>query len=82
MGKWHSSHLKGDHEYIIAQESPALFRVLAQEIKDKAIPGSFQGTPYNYMHHEGYRYWWMGNIINRALDVPKQNKRLLEDRAE
>lgn len=82
MGKWHKSKLMGDHEYIVAQESPQLFHKLADEIRAKSVHGQFKGKTYKYMHHEGYRYWWMGNIINRALDVPNQNKPLLEDRAE
>lgn len=69
--KWRHSNLKGAHEYILHTDNPGLFNTLAEHIRTDSTPRKFKGTTYYYFIFNGYRYWKIAGIINRAKEKPQ-----------
>lgn len=72
---WHKSNYQGPHEYILVHENPTVFEDIFQLIKCHGEQGRFKGKRFRYYYHDGYRYWRIGIVLNRAkinLDVEKR----------
>ena len=58
------------HEYIVKQEQPSLYEKYAEKIKKygKDEPFILFGytKTYRYFYSGSYKYWIVGNILNRA----------------
>jgi len=63
---WHKSQLLGPHEYILDHEYPELFKKLAKLVESQGVNDVFKGKTYKYFVFEGYRYWRLGDVLNRA----------------
>lgn len=57
------------HEYIVIDDYPEKsdsIREFIQEIENDGYTSSFFDKEYKYFDINGYKYWVIGNIINRA----------------
>ncbi len=64
------------HEYIVEEQSPEAFEYFKKLIDAEGVDELFTmpargdkpayTLPYRYYYHEGYKYWCMDNILNRA----------------
>lgn len=67
--KWHETSYIAKHEYFLAHENKELFKKMAADIKESKIIGIFKGRKYRYLLRNGYRYWRIENVINRAKHI-------------
>lgn len=74
---WRHSNLKGPHEYITNRDNPNLFARLTETIRQNPTKRRFQGILYTYFILNGYRYWKIKGIINRAKEALKMEQRLM-----
>jgi hypothetical protein len=57
------------HEYIVVEDYPEKedeIKEFIQEIEEKGYIKSFYTKEYKYLKIDGYKYWVIENIINRA----------------
>ena len=57
------------HEYIVIDDYPEKLdsiRKFVQEIENDGYVNSFFDKEYKYLEIDGYKYWVIENIINRA----------------
>lgn len=57
------------HEYIVTDHYPAKtdeIKKFIKEIENHGYSKSFYGKEYKYLEINGYKYWVIENIINRA----------------
>lgn len=64
--EWRPSDFKGRHEYIIVKDYPVFTAEITEAINDHGEVSEFKGRKYRYFIFEGYKYWRIGGIINRA----------------
>lgn len=68
--EWRKTNYIRPHEYIVRDNNPAAFHVIAETIKKDSVVGEFLGRRYRYWFFKDYKYWQMGIIINRARIKP------------
>ncbi|MEK9155950.1 MAG: hypothetical protein AAB360_01445 [Patescibacteria group bacterium] len=57
------------HEYIVTDRYPKKteeVKAFIAEIEKNGYTKSFYSKEYKYLEIDGYKYWVIGNIINRA----------------
>lgn len=57
------------HEYIVTDNYPEKSKEInafIAKIEKNGYKKPFYGKEYKYLEIDGYKYWVMGNIINRA----------------
>lgn len=57
------------HEYIVIENYPEKSNQIEEfiaEIEKNGYEKSFYSKTYKYLEIDGYKYWVIGNIINRA----------------
>ena len=64
--EWHSTNYISPHEYMLFRENSEAYQALYKMIKLHGKIEQFQGRPYKYSYFEGYKYWCIQNVINRA----------------
>lgn len=67
------------HEYFLEEDNREFFTVLKDKIKADGIDELFimpargdkpaYTLPYRYWYYNGYKYWQMGNVLNRTKIV-------------
>ena len=63
---WHRTDYISPHEYMVFHENPKAYRVILAKIKAEGVMAKFRGQSYRYWFFEGYKYWCIQNVINRA----------------
>ena len=63
---WRKSEVKGSHEYILTKDHPEFTVKITHAIKDHGEVSEFKGRRYRYFFLEGFKYWRMGVVVNRA----------------
>ena len=69
--QWHHSKRKGPHEYFMFWDNPKLFGLLRAAIRQNPTKRRFQDRPFTYFIFNGYRYWQVAGVMNRAKEEPK-----------
>ena len=68
---WRATSHLSPHEYVLSREHPELQAALEAYFLDHGYRGSFLDREYTYANIGAYRYWIVGDVLNRArLDVP------------
>jgi hypothetical protein len=64
------------HFYVVRQRATdrAEHQRFASWIKRTGQWGEYRGQRYRYVTVDGWRYWTLGNIINRAAVTPDQSQ--------
>jgi len=70
QGKWHVSDYISPHEYIVYERDLEAFRLIRKEIEEHGVMEKFQGRSYKYWYYEGWKYWAIFPVINRARIKP------------
>lgn len=60
--EWKATNYKSPHEYIMRSCDPEL----AAEIERNGVIELFEGRRYRYLYKDGYKYWVVHPVINRA----------------
>lgn len=67
QGIWRRSQIGGgQHEYVVMQRQPTVYRYFANIITEHGHLEPFFKRKFRYWYHLDYRYWLDGNILNRA----------------
>jgi len=66
---WVKSNWVCPHEYVLRDKCPEL----AEEILSSKLVEIYGGKHYKILYRDGYKYWVMGNIINRKKEEKKDN---------
>lgn len=70
--KWKRSKHVCPHEYIMVKDSPYLVAL----IRASKCTEKYRGVTYHVLFLKGFKYWRMGNVINRkrqTLDTWHEN---------
>ena len=65
------------HEYVVYERHPKLCALISGLINEEGYIKEFQGSAYQYIDLDGYKYWYISPILNRELlyltdpDAPK-----------
>jgi hypothetical protein len=70
VAPWRASDLEGPHEYIVDKWDPELFHIITSLISNDGYRGIFNNKEYRYLDIDGYRYWQIDIILNRASNNP------------
>lgn len=70
QAKWRESNYISPHQYFVFEQNMEAFRVLREAIKERGVTGEFLGRRYKYLLHEGWKYWTIFPVINRAPIKP------------
>jgi len=71
QAKWRTSNYISPHQYFVYEQNQEAFRVIREAIKKDGVTGEFLGRRYKYLLHEGWKYWVMFPVINRARIEPE-----------
>ena len=76
--KFAKTYRDAPHEYILTHQNPELFKWFLQKIKTEARAEQFtlrgRTATYRYYHAgDGYKYWIIQNVLNRAKVIPDPN---------
>ena len=55
------------HEYIVYDRCPELCALISGLINAEGYTKRFQGSDYQYIDLDGYKYWYISPILNREL---------------
>lgn len=66
QAKWRESNYISPHQYFVFEQNQEAFRLIRDAIKEHGVMETFRGRSYRYLHHEGWRYWAIFPVINRA----------------
>lgn len=69
-GKWRKTNYVCYHEYIVQEKQPEIFRLIAEAIENAEFFDVWKEVRYNNLYVDGWKYWRMGNIINRKPAEP------------
>ena len=69
--QWRATDYLSPHEYVLSREYPELHGALKAYLLDHGYTGLFLDWEYVYTNIGAYRYWVVGDVLNRArLDTP------------
>lgn len=68
--EWTKAKRGGPHEYIVYRNYPTLCEVLSQDIAERGVAEKWGSRKYLYFYFEGYKYWRIGDVINRVPIEP------------
>ena len=54
------------HEYIVHRNYPELCEQFSKEIAEHGVMEVYKGRKYPYFYFNGYKYWRIRDVINRA----------------
>jgi len=63
---WVKSKHGGPHEYVLYWQAPDLFKQIQALLKTQAVKKRFGASIYKYLNMDGWRYWTMYPVLNRA----------------
>ena len=63
---WRKSKLAAPHEYVLKHDRPQLFNMMKAMIARDGYRQAFQGRTYLYIDLDGYKYWTVDVVLNRA----------------
>jgi len=69
-GKWRKTNYVCYHEYVVQEKQPEIFRLIAEAIENAEFSDVWKEVRYNNLYVNGWKYWRMGNIINRKPAEP------------
>jgi hypothetical protein len=55
------------HEYIVYERYPELCALISGLINEEGYTKEFQGSDYQHIDLDGYKYWFICPILNREL---------------
>ena len=55
------------HEYVVYERYPELYALISGLISEEEYIKEFQGSNYQYIDLDGYKYWFICPILNREL---------------
>lgn len=65
------------HEYLVrGRVDPRMYAALAAHIIAHGFEGRFYRKTYTYFVEDGYRYWVIGNILNRCKEEDSYDRRV------
>lgn len=53
------------HEYTLQEREPEVFELMQIWINEQGYDKFFYGKLYRYLELDGYKYWIIGNVLNR-----------------
>ncbi len=71
---WKKTNYISPHEYILQAKEPVLHAALSELIDNHGYKTMFMGKEYTCYDIGEYKYWHMGDVVNRALKTEGETK--------
>ena len=66
MVEWRATNYIAPHEYVLEHQERELFARMKTKIAREGYDGPFLRKTYRYVNIGSFRYWIVGNVLNRA----------------